>query len=219
MKKILFTFYFIGLGMLVGAQGTNDKKMLENIAKMKSAATVQNFTDLRYSFASMAGNGSSSWLPYYYTALSSLKEGEAHLKNGQTQLAEDGPVTAAKYLGPVMEKEKNNAEFNILLGMIHSFKARLKGAEKDMKLAASYLAAAEKLDPKNPRAALLKAEIKYFTPEDNGGNKAQGIELYKEALKKFDSYKIKTKLDPDWGRDVAEYYASFNQPALTLLTK
>lgn len=65
---------------------------------------------------------------------------------------------------------------------------------------------AEKLDPSNPRIALIKAEDTYFTPEQYGGSKTKGLEMFKEAITKFNAYKPKTALDPNWGRAEAEYF-------------
>ena len=219
MKKILFTFYFIAFAAVVSAQSNYEKQMLENIGKMKTATTVQDFTDLRYNFASLAGNGNSNWQPYYYTALNCLKESQALVKEGNAEAALDGPVTGLKYLLPVTKQQQNNVEFVALLGMLHLQRASLKNSDKDRQIAETFLASALKLDGNNPRVALLKAELKYHTPADKGGNKLEAVELYKEALKKFKSYKPKMKTDPDWGIEIAQHYASFNETELTLLTK
>ncbi|MBA5246868.1 hypothetical protein H1R16_08655 [Marnyiella aurantia] len=219
MKKILLTFYLVAFATIVSAQGNYEKQMLENIGKMKTATTVQDFTDLRYNFASLAGNGNSHWQPYYYTALNCLKESQAYVKEGKSDAALDGPVTGLKYLLPVTKQQLNNVEFVALLGMLHAQKAALKNSEKDRQMAADYLAKALKLDANNPRAALLRAELKYHTSADKGGSKTEGVELYKEALKKFRTFKPKTKTDPNWGMEIAEYYASFSESVLTLLTR
>lgn len=219
MKKILITFYLFAFAAIVSAQGNYEKQMLENLGKMKTATTVQDFTNLRYSFASLAGNGNSNWQPYYYTALNCLKESHAYVKEGKTDAALDGPVTGLKYLLPVTKQQQNNVEFVALLGMLHAQRAALKNSDKDRQIAADYLATALKLDANNPRAALLKAELKYHTPEEKGGNKPEGLELYKEALKKFKTFKPKVKTDPDWGMEIAQHYASFNESVLTTLTK
>lgn len=219
MKKILITFYLFAFAAIVSAQGNYEKQMLENLGKMKTATTVQDFTNLRYSFASLAGNGNSHWQPIYYTALNCLKESQAYVKEGKSDAALDGPVTGLKYLSPVTKQQLNNVEFVALLGMLHAQKAALKNSEKDRQMAADYLAMALKLDANNPRAALLRAELKYHTSADKGGSKTEGIELYKEALKKFKTFKPKVKTDPDWGMEIAQHYASFNESVLTTLTK
>ena len=36
----------------------------------------------------------------------------------------------------------------------------------------------QKLDPENPRITIMEAEDLYFTPEQFGGSKTKGIELF-----------------------------------------
>lgn len=74
--------------------------------------------------------------------------------------------------------------------------------------ATEQLAMAEKTDPNNPRILLIKAEDIYFTPEQYGGSKEKGMELFKKALEKFNSYQTKTDLDPNWGKFEAEYFVT-----------
>lgn len=70
------------------------------------------------------------------------------------------------------------------------------------------LTKAEKLNPNNPRVTLIKAEDIYFTPEQYGGSKTKGMEMFKSALEKFNSFKPKTNLEPNWGKEEAEYFVS-----------
>src|SRR5690606_18460239 len=98
-------------------------------------------------------------------------------------------------------------------------KSCFKKLGKDRQKAADYLAMALKLEANNPRAPLLRAVLKYHTSASKGGSKNEGIELYKEALKEFRTFTPKTKTDPNWGMEIAEYYVSFNESVLTTLTK
>ena len=70
---------------------------------------------------------------------------------------------------------------------------------------------AEKADPTNPRISLLKAEDTYFTPEQFGGSKTKGLELFQKSLDQFKVYKPKSTLDPNWGKGEAEYFLA-NKP-------
>ena len=53
-----------------------------------------------------------------------------------------------------------------------------------------------------------QAEDLYFTPEQFGGSKEKGIELFKKALDQFKTYKLKSSLDPNWGQGEASYFVS-----------
>ena len=73
-------------------------------------------------------------------------------------------------------------------------------------IAQQALAKAESLDPDNPRITILKAEDAYFTPEQFGGSKAKGKELFAKAVEQFATYKPKTYLNPNWGKAEAQYF-------------
>jgi cytochrome c-type biogenesis protein CcmH/NrfG len=64
---------------------------------------------------------------------------------------------------------------------------------------------AKKLNPDNPRIYLLEGQDKYFTPEQFGGSKTEAKRLFEEALKKYDSFKPASELDPNWGKNTAQY--------------
>jgi cytochrome c-type biogenesis protein CcmH/NrfG len=67
---------------------------------------------------------------------------------------------------------------------------------------------AKKLDPENPRISILEAEDLYYTPEQFGGSKSKGIELFKKALEQFKTYKTKSSVDPNWGQGSELFYLS-----------
>lgn len=116
---------------------------------------------------------------------------------------------AQKSLDKAMELSKDNAELYILQKMIHSLKMMVNPMERYMTegaLAAENLAKAEKLDPTNPRITLLKAEDTYFTPEQFGGSKTEGIKLFQKALDQFKVYKTQSAIHPNWGKVEAEYF-------------
>ena len=45
-----------------------------------------------------------------------------------------------------------------------------------------------------------------FTPEQFGGSKTKGLELFQKALDQFNAYKAKSILDPNWGKGEAQYF-------------
>jgi hypothetical protein len=53
---------------------------------------------------------------------------------------------------------------------------------------------------------LLEAQDKYFTPEQYGGSKTEAKKIFEEALKKYDSFKPATDLDPNWGKNTTQYF-------------
>ncbi|WP_435525539.1 hypothetical protein [Chryseobacterium indoltheticum] len=121
---------------------------------------------------------------------------------------------AQKYIDVAENLEKENSEIHLLQKMVYSLKMMVNPQERYMTFgmkAREELGKAEKFEPNNPRVTLIKAEDIYFTPEQYGGSKTKGMEMFKTALEKFNSFKPKTALDPNWGKEEAEYFIS--QPA------
>ncbi len=121
---------------------------------------------------------------------------------------------AQKSLDLASGLSKDNAEILILQKMIHGLKMMVDPMSRFMtegKLAAEALGKAEKLDPQNPRISLLKAEDTYFTPEQYGGSKTKGLELFQKSVDQFKVYQLKSSIDPNWGKVEAEYFLA-NKP-------
>lgn len=121
---------------------------------------------------------------------------------------------AQNNLDKASDLSKDNAEIFILQKMIHNLKMMVDPQSRFMSegmLGADALAKAEKLDPENPRISLLKAEDIYYTPEQFGGSKSKGLEMFQKSLDQFKVYQPKTTLDPNWGKGEAEYFLS-NKP-------
>jgi cytochrome c-type biogenesis protein CcmH/NrfG len=68
------------------------------------------------------------------------------------------------------------------------------------------LETAKKLNPENPRIFLLEGEDKFYTPEQFGGSKTEAKKLFEEALKKYDSFKPASDIDPNWGKNMVAYF-------------
>lgn len=116
---------------------------------------------------------------------------------------------AQKSLDLAIALNKDNAENLVLQKMIHGLKMMVNPQQRFMSegmLAADALSKAEKADAENPRITLMKAEDTYFTPEQFGGSKTKGLELFQKALDQFKVYKTKSAIDPNWGKGEAEYF-------------
>ena len=134
------------------------------------------------------------------------------MRNGNMQGLDETAAEADKYLASAQNLAgADNAEIHLLRKMAASLRMMVNPAQRymtDGAKATEEMGIAEKLDPSNPRVALIKAEDVYFTPEQYGGSKTKGLEMFKEALAKFNAYKPKTSLDPNWGKTEAEYFLS-----------
>lgn len=213
MKKLIFAMCLM-TGIIAFSQTAYDKVMTEKIASIEKHQTADEFTALANDFKRIGDKEKTQWLPYYYAAFSTIQKGRMAMREGK--LADLDPIAAEaqKSLDLAMDLNKDNAENLILQKMIHGLKMMVDPQARFMSegmLAADALSKAEKIDAGNPRITLMKAEDTYFTPEQFGGSKARGLELFQKSLDQFKIYKTKSALDPNWGKGEAEYFLA-NKP-------
>lgn len=202
------------LGIFVFSQTAYEKAMTEKTTKLDQIKTADGFTALSNDFLRIGEKEKSQWLPYYYAAFAQIQKGRLMMQQNNLSELDAVAAEAQKPLDKAMELNPENAENFILTKMIHSLKMMVDPMTRYMTegtLAAQALAKAEKLDPENPRITLLKAEDTYFTPEQFGGSKEKGLDLFKKALSQYETYQPKSALDPNWGKDEAQYFVS-NKP-------
>ncbi|MET3034609.1 hypothetical protein ABXT08_00775 [Chryseobacterium sp. NRRL B-14859] len=212
MKKYILSFALAFISFTAFAQTDYEKIMTEKIAKIETSKTPEDFQTLANDFQRIGSKESSQWLPAYYAALASVQKGRVLMRTGNMQEMDAIASQAEKYLATAQNLAgADNAEIHLLRKMAFSLRMMVNPQQRymtDGMRAAEELNVAEKLDPANPRIALIKAEDTYFTPEQYGGSKTKGIEQFKDALAKFNAYKPKTALDPNWGKAEAEYFIS-----------
>lgn len=211
--KPFFTFMFIFVGSaLAMAQSKYEQVMTETIAKLHQAKTSDDYTVLANDFARIANKETDAWLPPYYTALAYLSKGRTMMGDPAKLSELDGLADAADdYIAKADVLSPNNTEVYVLKKMSHSLRMIVNPMERyqtEMPKAEKALAMAQSLSPDNPRITLLKAEDTYFTPEQFGGSKEMGMELFKKALEQFNIFKLKSSLHPNWGRAEAEYFVN-----------
>lgn len=208
MKKLFLTALLV-ISASAFSQTAFEKAMTEKISKLEQSKTPEDFTASSNDFARIGDKEKTNWIPYYYAAHASIEKGRNLMRTGKMSELDAIAAEAQTNLDKASALSPNNAEILILQKMIHSLKMMVDPQSRFMSegmLAADALSKAEKLDPENPRISLLKAEDTYFTPEQFGGSKTKGLELFQKSLDQFKVYKPKTTLDPTWGKGEAEYF-------------
>lgn len=212
MKKYLLSFALAFMSLTALAQTAYEKAMTEKIAKLETCKSSEDFQVLANDFERIGKKETSQWLPSYYAAFAYIQKGRVHMREEKMIELDIIAGQADKFLDTAENAgQKDNAEIHLLRKMVYSLRMMVNPQQRfmtDGTKAGEELAVAEKLNPANPRIALIKAEDMYFTTEQYGGNKTKGIELFKLALEKFNSYKPKSALDPNWGKSEAQYFIS-----------
>lgn len=216
MVKKLFLFFSLAASACSFAQTSTEKSLATQIAKFESAKKSEDFQQSKDYFmqyvntlARGAKTTKEDWRAYYYAALSMVR-GEINAQRaGNMQNIDETSALAEKYLAGVFVKNPDNAEANILLAQISVLKSlnNTDGAANLAK-AKEYLAKAEAADKNNPRIQVVKGEIALNSPVKNGGDKELAKTYFNSAIAKFKTYSKKSGLDPNWGKEDAEYYLS-----------
>jgi len=211
MKKYIVSAALSCVSVITFAQANYEKIMTEKIAKIETCKSAEDFQNLANDFQRIGDKEKGKWLPNYYTAFSYIQKGRVLMRESKMESLDEVADQAQKYVDAAESTEKNNSEIHLLQKMVFSLKMMVNPQQRYMTYgmqAAEELKKAENFDASNPRVALIKAEDVYFTPEQYGGSKTKGLELFKVSLEKFNAYKPKTALDPNWGKSEAEYFLS-----------
>ena len=194
------------------AQTAYEKAMLPKVQTIEMPkANLDDYTAQANDFARIGDKEKTLWQPYYYAAFSIIKKGRELMQKNQVAQLDDVAKEAQNYIDKAEALSPNNAEIFILKKMNHGLKMIVNPMERwqtEGQAAQVALNEAKKLDPENPRISILEAEDFYYTPEQFGGSKSKGIELFKKALEQFKTYKIKSSVDPNWGQGEANYFIS-----------
>ena len=193
MKKILFALILSATGICASAQSF-EKQMEAKIVSLDKTNSPAELSALKDEFVLIHSKNEKQWLPSYYAAFATIKEGYALLYSADKSNMKHFPKTAVKYLSGIAYAQKNNAEVSILRGFANTLEAKISGNKTVLDEAAQMVAQAEKTDKDNPRLMLLKAEIAYLR-----GNTAMGDELLAAAEKRLATAKPKSAIAPHWG--------------------
>lgn len=190
--------------------------MKDKIAVLDTTRGVTDMKDLSALFERIGDAEKTQWLPYYYAALAQVNAGNFIYVNNVSNPAElknlDAMADKADQLVTKAEAlSKENSEIFTVKKMIASLRMMVDPMSRYMTYgpkAQEALETAKKLNPENPRIYLLEGQDKFYTPEEYGGSKTEAKKLFEEALKKYDSFKPATELDPNWGKNTTQYFLS-----------
>lgn len=214
MKKVLFSLTLL-IGVVAVATAQSEKyvkAMQDKVVAVDSTRNPQGLLDLSAAFERIGDAEKTQWLPYYYASLAQVNAafmaGNGNMKPEKTDPMAD---KAEVLLNKAEALAKDNSEIFIVKKMIANLRMMADPMTRYMTYGpqgAQALQTAKALNPENPRVLLLEAEDKFFTPEQFGGSKADAKRLFEEALKKYETFKPATPLDPVWGKTTAQYFLS-----------
>jgi hypothetical protein len=211
MRYILLTAVMLFATTLVFAQNEKYQNVMQQrLAAMEAASSVDALRELSAAFERIADAEKNQWQPYYYAAYTQIMTG---------YFLSDKPASSLpSLLDPIADKAEtlinkadvlspDNSEIYVIKKMIASIRMMADPMSRFMQygpLAAQALEKAKKINPENPRIYFLEGQDKYYTPEQFGGSKTEAKKLFELAMKKFETYKTQSSLDPSWGKSATQ---------------
>ncbi len=210
MKKGFFVFLASCMMTVTFAQSEKYIKAMEALVPaVDTTRTMEGLTELSNSFERIANAEKTQWLPYYYAALCQVNMANSYFQLQQLDKIDPIMEKAEPLLIKAEELEKNNSEIFCLKKMFNTGKMMADPMNRYMTYgpaASQALETAKGLDAGNPRVYLLEGIDKYYTPEQYGGSKTQGKELFAEAAKKLGTFKPASSIHPSWGASQVKYF-------------
>jgi tetratricopeptide (TPR) repeat protein len=204
MKTSIFILAMILLSVFCKANDAYKKAMSQSIEKLFQAKTIPEYVEIANQFERISQIEKAEWLPLYYTSFSYIMISFQEAENAKKDLYLD---QAQKYLDQAMAIEPNESELYMLQGFLYPSRINIDPMARGMIYMGKMNESLDKaltLNPDNPRVYYLRATMTYHMPEAYGGGAAKALPLYQTATEKFQIFKPKTELHPNWGKELNE---------------
>jgi len=185
----------------------NDKymeSMQKNIQTVYTAKTAEEIQGSVNAFERIGEAEKNKWEPFYYASfgyvMMATREKEAQKKDVYLDLSMRS-LEKAKAINP------GESEIVALEGFVHMIRVTVDPASRGQQysgLAMQTFGKAIAMNPENPRALSLMAQMQYGTAQFFGSPTTEACGTLQKALEKFDTYKTENPLAPQWGRNMAE---------------
>lgn len=200
MKKTLLICFCV-VGFCLHAQTYSEKDFKQTVSQVNAAKTESDYENAFQKFSKFTSTKpTEKWEAYYYAAVAIYIEAELKLQKDPSANVTNLNALAGKYVkGGYSDSKQNNAETDILLGLIALQKTKSTGAkdvQNNLAIVAQMIAKAEAVSPENPRLAILKAKF-----QEKSGNKENAEKLFKKALTGLE-VKSTSSTAPIWGRQL-----------------
>ena len=205
--KIIPTL-LLSIALLISQLALANDKFIETMQKhIQTVYTSQSIEEIQgavNAFDRIAEAEKTKWEPFYYAAFGNVmmanKENDATKKDTYLDLALNA-IEKAKAIVP------NESEVIALEGFIHMIRVTVDPASRGQQysgMAFQSFGKAVAMNPENPRALSLLAQMQYGTAQFFGSPTTEACATLTKSLEKFESYKSENPLAPQWGKKMAE---------------
>jgi hypothetical protein len=203
-KYVVALLLFATISQGLANDGKFVEAMQKNIRAIYEARSTPAYQEVVNSLERIAAVEKTRWEPLYYIAFGNIMmanvEQDGSKKDQYLDRAMEN-VSKAKAISP------GEAELVALEGFIHMIRVSVDPQSRGMThapLAMQTFGRALGMEPGNPRALAMMAQMQFGTAQFFGSPATEACETNKKALESFASYENENVLAPSWGRGMAE---------------
>lgn len=185
-----------------------EEAMNSTIKKLYTSNDLDSYLDVSATFERIAKAEKDKWLPYYYAGLGYIWS--SHTLKDKDEI--DNNLDRAQLsVEKAMELSPNNDEIITLQGYIYMMKVVVDPSTRGPEFsgrAMQEFGRAVAINRDNPRALLLMGRMKMGTDQFFGNDLSESCKLISKASQMFEVQELKSKLDPSWGKEMAEMFVN-----------
>ena len=206
MKRTII-FISIGLFFAIKAFAGDEQyvaAMQKNIKSLYEAKSISDLQSAVNAIERISSVEKTKWEPQYYAAFGYIMIATRDSVAERRDLNLDKALEALK---KAVELAPQESEVIALQGFANMIRLSVDPAARAPRLAGltvQYYQAALKLNPENPRALALLAQMQLGTAKFFGSPATEACQTADAALLKFDTFKSDNPLAPTWGRPMTE---------------
>jgi hypothetical protein len=203
MKAILL------IALVLGASEPNDntkyiEAMKKNIDALYKSQSIEEYQQVINTLERIGKAEKDKWEPYYYSSfgyvMMALKENAPAIKDNYLDQAINAVMEARKV-------EHDESEVAAIEGFVHMIRVTVDPQSRGPQYSGMAFQAFGKslgVNPDNPRALALKAQMELGTAQFFGSPIDDACATMRLALEKFNNFTSEDPLAPRWGRETAE---------------
>ncbi len=206
MKKIVLLIGLLVAGFALHAQGQAAyiKAMSKGLQAMGTAQTVEEIQAVASQFERISAKVESEWHPHYYAGLNyinmSMRAKDIATKDKYTKQAQ-------AFIDKAIATDPNNSEIVALQGYNYMAQLAADPGNRGQMLsgkAMKQFSMAIQLNPENPRANALMAQMQFGMAQFFGSPVDKPCAMAKKTIPTFDAEEKGKSFDPTWGKEMAE---------------
>lgn len=203
--KTMISFLLVSIFTVANAA---ENKYFEAMSKaveyQKSASTIESFLESANTFERISQMEKTEWLPLYYAAhcyiIVSFMEQEVTKKDAILDKAQ-------LFLDKAFQLAPDESELFALQAFLYPSRITVDPMGRGMEYMGKMNQALDdaiRLNPENPRSYYLRAVTILNMPESFGGGATAALPIFEVAKQKFENFKPKSSIAPNWGKEQNE---------------